>query len=167
MSRARLRFIAPVGVLLLVLAIALFGTPDRSAPPASSPLPAGPRLASAETTADPVLVIRSFKTTPSTLSVGGRFKLTMSLDNVVDEKASNIVVTLGTSTVATSGATATTAPQVVVLGSNTRFVGNMDGEETSKSVTFDMISNPQGGPGPFSLPVTIEFDAERRAAVAP
>jgi hypothetical protein len=72
----------------------------------------------------------------------------------------NVVVTVGGSAQATSGVMPqTNMPQVVVLGSNTRFLGTVSGEEKNRKVTFDLISNPKGGPGPFSLPVTIEYDS--------
>jgi hypothetical protein len=113
---------------------------------------------------EPVLVVRSFKTNPSSLSVGGRFKLELLLDDVVDVDADNVVVTVGASTASGSASSATSStasgqvPEVVVLGTNTRFVGTIVGKATNKSVTFDLMSNPKGYPGPFSLPVTVEMD---------
>lgn len=119
---------------------------------------AAPAYATQTVSPDPVLILRSFKTTPSTLSVGSRFRLELSIDNAVDVEARNVVVTLGTSTLATS-TTTPEGPHAVVLGSNTKFIGTISGNAKNQKVTFDLVSNPQGGPGPFMLPVAIEFDS--------
>ncbi len=112
---------------------------------------------------EPVLVLKSFKLTPASLSVGDRFKLELLLDDVVDVKAENVVVTLGASAASPSASAATsssgTVPEVVVLGTNTRFLGTIAGMTTNRSVVFDLVSNPKGFPGPFSLPVTIQSDS--------
>lgn len=130
-------------------------------------LAVAPTYAATDTVAplkpEPVLVVKSFKTNPVTLVVGARFKLELSLDNEVDVKADNVVITVGASAVATQAPSTTTSaapgPNVVVLGSNTRFLGAISASETSHAVAFDLVSNPNGSPGPFSVPVTIQFDS--------
>jgi hypothetical protein len=111
-----------------------------------------------ETSSQPVIVMRSWKTTPPTLSVGGRFRLELILDNVVDVDAVNTIVTVGAATITTSTTGPSNAPEIVALGSNTRYVGTLPGKTTGKSFAFDLVSNPKSVPGPFSLPVTIEWD---------
>lgn len=112
---------------------------------------------------EPVLVIRSFRTVPATLTVGNRFKLELVLENAVDVSAENLMVTVGAVT-GTANATSTTSatpsgPDVVVLGSNSRFVGKLAGGTKNRVVSFDLVSNPQGSPGPFTLPVTLVYDS--------
>lgn len=112
---------------------------------------------------EPVLVVKSFKTTPASLTVGDKFKLEVLIDNVVNVDAENVVVTVGVSTASGSASNAATTsgtvPEVVVLGTNTRFIGTLTGKATNKSIVFDLVSNPKGFPGPFSLPVTIQMDS--------
>lgn len=112
---------------------------------------------------EPVLVVKSFKTTPSSLTVGDKFKLEILVDNEVDVDADNVMVTIGTSSASASASNAATTsgtvPEVVVLGTNTKFLGTINGKTTNKSIVFDLVSNPKGFPGPFSLPVTIQMDS--------
>jgi hypothetical protein len=148
MSIARLRLVVPLAALVLVLLApaSAFASRDASGNIITEP--------------DPVLVLQSYKTNPGYLSVGSRFKLEVSIDNVVDVQARNVVVTVAGSAMATSGIVPpTNSPQVVVLGSSTRYLGTVDGNEKNRRVTFDLISNPKGGPGPFTLPVTVEYDS--------
>lgn len=129
---------------------------------------ARPAFAVTETVApqkpEPVLVVKSFKTNPTSLVVGGRFKLELFVDNMVNVDAKNVVVTAGTATAASASAVTSSSvsgntPEVVVLGTNTKFVGVIDGKATNRGIVFELMSNPKGFPGPFSLPITIQMDS--------
>jgi hypothetical protein len=147
-GRRRLATAAACVALLAFTAVPVYAATDTVVP----------------TKPEPVLVVRSFKTSPPALTVGGRFKLDLILDSVVNVDADNVVVTLGASTAAGSASSATTGsasgavPEVVVLGTNTRTLGTIAGKATNHAVSFDVMSNPKGFPGPYSLPVTIEMD---------
>lgn len=110
---------------------------------------------------EPVIVLRTYRSIPGTLGVGAKFKLEIYLDNVVDVDADNLVVTAGLS--AATGTTATPSaetriPHVVVLGTNTRFVGTVVGNAKNKLVAFDLMCSPNSYPGPYSVPITVEYD---------
>lgn len=129
---------------------------------------AAPAFAATDTIVPPkpeaVLIVRSYKTQPPNLTVGARFKLELLIDNVVNVDAGNVVVTVGTSAAASAATAATSSPSgqtpdVVVLGSNVRYLGAIAGSATGRSITFDLLSGPRSLPGPYSLPVTIQFDS--------
>lgn len=142
-----------LATLSLAVALLLAGTPAFAA--TDTVVPPKPEA---------VLMVKSHKVQPQTLTVGARFKLELLIDNVVNVDAANVIITVGTSTAASATTAATTSPtgetpNVVVLGSNTRFLGTLAGNTTGRSITFDLVSSPSSAPGPYSLPVTIQFDS--------
>ncbi len=145
------RLVAAAAAALILSAAPAFAATDTVSPPKP----------------EPVLVLKGFKTTPASLPVGSRFKLELLIDNVVNADADNVVVTVGVPSAGPATSTAAAAsPEVVVLGSNTRFLGNIAGKATNRSVVFDLISNPRGGPGPYSLPVTIQMDSRNGGRIS-
>ena len=111
-----------------------------------------------------MIVVKSFKTNPAALRRSASSSSRCSLDNVVDVDADNVVVTLGASTAA--------GPRVRHDGLGERqhaggrrprqqHAVRRDARRARRPTTASRstsMSNPKGFPGPFSLPVTIQFD---------
>jgi hypothetical protein len=128
-------------------------------------LPSTPACAAESTvTPEPILIVKSFATTPATLTVGQPFKLDLTLDNVAGVAAKNLVVSVGSvSITATSSLTTTsvsTGIDVVVLGSNTKFVGDMAAGAVGQAVAFDLTSSPRSSSGPCSVPILLTYDTD-------
>lgn len=110
-------------------------------------------------TPDPVIVVRRYQTTPERLLVGDVFTLELELYNATTRTAKNTYVALGASAeTPMEGAAATTGSGLVVIGtSNVRFLGTLPGKD-SDTVTFKLLADPRGGPGVYSLPVTVSYE---------
>jgi hypothetical protein len=124
-----------------------------------------PRPAFAETTPtpEPILMVDTFRTTPSSLVVGQQFKLTLTvINNSSAVTGKNVVVSVGnaslTATSSTTATSASTGSGIVVLGSNTKFVGDIGTQAKGSAVTFDLTSNIRSPAGACSVPVVIAYD---------
>lgn len=102
----------------------------------------------------PVLVIRSYATSPARAVVGTPFDLTIAVHNATGRRADNVVVSLGQ-----SAATASASPSALtVLGTgNAKFLGTLKGQRES-TVTFQVIAPPGTSPGAITVPVTVSFE---------
>jgi hypothetical protein len=135
-------------------------------------LTSAPAFAAESTAApEPILIVKSFATTPATLTVGQPFKLDLAIDNVSSVLAENVVVSIGSTSLTATSSLVTTSgsvgSEVVVLGSNTKFVGDMDAGATDQTVTFDVTSPPRSSSGPCSMPIMLTYDtvAGRKSTV--
>lgn len=106
----------------------------------------------------PVVVVRSYVTTPARVTPGTEFDLTLTLYNATPRRADNVVVSLGQSTTAATAATAATAGGLTVLGTgNAKYLGLLKGK-TEGTVTFHVIVAPGTAPGALTVPVTVSFE---------
>lgn len=121
------------------------GMPALGTPVAVTPTPA------------PVVIVRSYVTNPSRVTVGTEFDLTLTLYNATPRRADNVVVSLGQSTAAAAaGATATSGLTVLGTG-NAKYLGLLKGK-TEGTVTFRVIAPPGTAPGAITVPVTVSFE---------
>lgn len=113
----------------------------------------------------PVLMVGGYSTAPADISAGGHFRLSITVENGTEGKATNVLVRLGAAapTPATAADGAAVAgssqnPFAVLSRSDARYVGTVKGRSTS-TVDFDLIADPRIGPGAYVIPVTIDYDA--------
>lgn len=123
----------------------------------------GTAFADTTPTPEPILMVDTFRTTPASLTVGQQFKLTLTvINNSSTVTGKNIVVSVGqaslTATSSTTATSASTTCDIVVLGSNTKFVGDIGTSARGSAVTFDLTSNIRSAPGACSIPLLIAYD---------
>ncbi len=120
------------------------GSPVTPTDPTVTPRPA------------PVIVVRSYGTTPERILVGSPFELTVAVYNATQRRAENVVVSLGAA--ATPAAAGAAAAGVSVLGTgNAKFLGALRGQ-VEDAVTFQAMVGPGTAPGALSVPVTVSFE---------
>jgi hypothetical protein len=113
--------------------------------------------------ADAVLVISSYATSPTEVTVGSRFSLSLTLTNMTSRRADEVAVSLGEGAAAAetsgesagTGAAAAAGSDLVVLGTgNVKYIGTIRGKRAA-SVSFSLIVSPKASPGVYNVPVTI------------
>ena len=165
MTRPPIRPLAGALALLLILAPAFASAavpttvtaqgdgvtvPTDTADP-TVPTPATP-------SPDPIIIVRGYTTDPDRLLVGSTFTLELELYNATARTARNCYVALGGGEAVMPEAAATAGSGIVVMGTgNVRFLGTLAGRDAD-SVTFDLLADPRGGPGVYSLPVTVSYE---------
>lgn len=163
----------------LTLALALLAAPVSAYADDESDIPTDTAIAAASAAAAaagtpvavtptpaPVVIVKSYATDPSRVTVGTEFDLTLTLYNATARRADNVVVSLGQSTAAAAAGT-TAAGGLTVLGTgNAKYVGLLKGK-TESTVTFRVIAAPGTAPGAITVPVTVSFEhQEARQEVA-
>jgi hypothetical protein len=127
-------------------------------------------------TPSPLLLIDSYDTGKEVLEPGEQFTLTMNLQNVGDADATELLVAFGTvessgtppggdsgntgGTGSGSGSTSTTTPSNVFapLGSGgTRYVGTIEANGGSATLSQEFIVNGTVDSGVYSLPITLRY----------
>ncbi len=121
------------------------GAPTAGTPVAVTPTPA------------PVVIVRSYVTAPSRVTVGTEFDLTLTLYNATPRRADNVVVSLGQSTAAPAAGAAAAGGLTVLGTGNAKYLGLLKGK-TEDTVTFRVIAPPGTAPGAITVPVTVSFE---------
>lgn len=150
-------------ILALALALALLAAPvsayadpesdvptDTVIPPVGTPVAVTPTPA-------PVVIVRSYVTNPSRVTLGTEFDLSLTLYNATPRRADNVVVSLGQSTAAAAAGTTATSGLTVLGTGNAKYLGLLKGK-TEGTVTFRVIAPPGTTPGAVTLPVTVSFE---------
>jgi len=102
----------------------------------------------------PVIVVRSYTTSPSRITAGVPFDLTITVYNATGRRADNVVVSLGQP----AAAAAATPGGLTVLGTgNAKYLGALRGQREG-TVTFTVIASPGTTPGALTVPVTVSFE---------
>lgn len=105
----------------------------------------------------PVVVVRSYATSPARVLVGAEFDLTLTIYNATARRADNVVVSLGQ---AVGSSAAAAGGGLTVLGTgNAKYFGTLRGEREG-SVSFDVMVSPGTAPGAYTVPVTVSFEFE-------
>ncbi len=147
-----------------LLALALLAVPNLAAATgeetllaqAATGLPPAGDTATPPVAPDPVIIVERVATSPERVTVGSTFRLTLTLRNATSRVARNTYVALGQSSGTTSAGS--TTPGMVVVGTgNVRFVGTLAANRET-SVTFDVATDPSGGAGIYSIPVTVSYE---------
>lgn len=153
--------VLPVAFALLAGPTAAYADPDSGDTSQTVPVgidTAAPGVVTAVMpTPAPVVVVRSYATTPARVTPGTEFDLTLTLYNATSRRADNVVVSLGQSTAAAAGATAAAGGLTVLGTGNAKFVGLLKGK-TEGTVTFHVIVTPGTAPGALTVPVTVSFE---------
>lgn len=163
MTHVRVARIAALALALTLLAAPVGAyadnesdVPTDAAAPTGAP-PVGTPVAVTPTPA-PVVIVRSYVTAPSRVTVGTEFDLTLTLYNATPRRADNVVVSLGQSTAAPAAGAAASAGGLTVLGTgNAKYLGLLKGK-TEGTVTFRVIAPPGTPPGAITVPVTVSFE---------
>jgi len=153
-----------VSVAALICAALVFTTwAPVQATPADGPQEAVPvSLTSAETIAAsptpiPLLIIRSFSTTPERILAGDPFALRLSILNTTARRAENVLVSVAG---AETPPAAAGAGGLAVLGTgNAKHIGALRGQRQA-DVTFDVVTTPGVSAGALNVPVNISFEYE-------
>jgi len=142
-----------------------FADPDSGDTSETVPVPTVPTVptttggvTAVTPTPAPVVVVRSYATTPARVTPGTEFDLTLTLYNATSRRADNVVVSLGQSPTAAAGAAAAATGGLTVLGTgNAKYLGLLKGK-TEGTVTFHVIVTPGTAPGALTVPVTVSFE---------
>lgn len=155
------RRILKTGAAILICAVLVFAAwapvhanpaaePQDPAP--ASPIPAEPIAAPA--TPAPLLVVRSFSTTPERILAGDPFALRLSILNTTARRAENVLVSIAGPGAAAEGG----GGGLAVLGTgNAKHIGALRGQRQA-DVTFDVITTPGVSAGALNVPVNISFE---------
>lgn len=126
---------------------------------------------------EPLLLLQAYDIGQDALKPGDRFTFTMTLQNVGDAAATNLLITFGTVEATGSdsgsdttgggggsgsgGSSTSTTPSSTFapLGAGgTLFIGTIDGAGGSTEVTQDFIVNGTVSSGIYSLPITLRYN---------
>ncbi|MCE5203353.1 MAG: hypothetical protein LLG24_03950 [Actinomycetia bacterium] len=110
----------------------------------------------------PVLVVRSYRTSPKSVLVGSGFTLSLDVFNATSRRAENVVVSVGSGPGSIDAAAQTGSGGLIVLGTgNAKYIGTLKGSK-SASVSFEMMAGPGTTPGTYAIPVTVAFEYEKQ-----
>ncbi len=106
----------------------------------------------ASLSAQPRLLLNTYKSTPQEISPGTRFTLVLDLQNVGGAKAQQVVATLG-------GRDGSTLQPFALLGSgNVRYIGDIPASG-SANLVLQMLASGDASAGAYTIPVLLEYTA--------